>query len=285
MKKLIIFILVLVPVVAILTGCMHDKKTEPEIGKKVGEACEIDRDCGPSSCDYQNQEAIKISCQEGKCAKEVEECKENKACLLDSKGARCETPPLEKDKLPCTTNTSQMRVTGQNIYNTTFYECSDDCPLGFKCGADTCLCEEDTISCEEPLFAFNWEQDTISAIQALFDVYNYADLEGKSEEELKALGSYVAIPAFKYYVERDVKAKSYIIPFPEDQFELLPASPKHVPCANEYYSAGQARDMYSQMISRPKIDCGWGGPTSFQGLLVICIEELTEWLDNHRNVF
>jgi|GEM_PF-6096742 len=124
------------------------------------------------------------------------------------------------------------------------------------------------------IFKHNWEMPP--------DVdYNYAALVAMNPEQIRALGSQINIQAFNYYENRNVQAQNYFIPFPRVQFTLNPADPTGVPCANEYYAANSALDINLVRPPPPTIDCGWGSPASFDGVLTVSPEHIIAWLNEY----
>ena len=101
---------------------------------------------------------------------------------------------------------------------------------------------------------------------------------GLSEDEIRSRGDTVNVAAMRYYENSNVQAKSYIIPFPSKQFNIEPSSPKGYPCANEYYAASCVLDIDLNNPPAPTLDCGWGSPGSFDGVLTVSTEDLIIWL-------
>lgn len=273
MKNKILIFLCVCALAIIVSACEMPKQPQ---------ACVEDKECGQTYCG-QNNVKIANSCVDGFCQEEKTNCvEEGKLCLQDSSGVRCVFEPEDKPKMSCSDNTRNIRVLPTNPFNWRLFDCSDDCPQGYTCNTDTCLCEGAPFSCEKPFFAHNWDTDGQAIINAFFDVKSWDDIHTFTDQEFEELGSYVAIPAFNYYVDRDVRAANYYMPFPEEQWDLFPADEKGYPCANEYYAGAKGLDIEGRWIDQTQIGCGWGGPTAFGGIMVVCTEDLIEWFDEYR---
>jgi hypothetical protein len=110
--------------------------------------------------------------------------------------------------------------------------------------------------------------------------YDYADLAGKSEAEIRSLGPTLRIHAFQHYDG----GNTYYIPFPYEQFTLdkrvydeHPVGPLGEYCANAHFDAEKALDINLQWIPSPESACGWLGPEYRVGALMVTPEQIVRW--------
>ena len=74
------------------------------------------------------------------------------------------------------------------------------------------------------------------------------------------------------------------IPFPEEQFETLPAEEPNggAYCASEHYVADKALDINLQWVDTPGGECGFGSPDVFDGIITACPERVAAWFDEYK---
>lgn len=69
-----------------------------------------------------------------------DDCAEGYECVASS--CTCVAEETEKETLSCSSNTSYVAEMGDNPYSPMSYTCSNDCPQGFDCCPDNCICVE-----------------------------------------------------------------------------------------------------------------------------------------------
>ena len=108
-----------------------------------------------------------------------------------------------------------------------------------------------------------------------------SELQGKSTLEIAELvkenGGRVRVLGFRRYEE--ASGTEFLFPFPNDQYVRAPASPNHVPCANEYYEAPKAIDINGNWMNQPNPVCGWGSIDFMLGVIVAPPKDVADWLE------
>jgi len=211
------------------------------------------------------------------------DCERGEICVKDSRGARCELPAPQQ--FACASNTVQTQLTSTNAFDPSVASCADDCAPNQVCNALTCVCE--STLCNPPQYIRLSNQPMVQDAKAQYDEVTLQDLENMSSDDRTAFSRQkgdVLISSFEYYLNRNVTSDRYDVPYPRDQFTLEPASPDGVPCANEHFDAKSAVEVDGASLNGPTIDCGWGSPDVFEGLLIICPAQLLDWFDAYKKV-
>jgi len=248
--------------------------------------CKTDTDCAPDIC--AGQTIVTNACQENTCVTTTTQCEGDQICVQDGSEIQCEVPlkatPDAKPSISCSSNSDQMKVTGHNAFNPSTYTCATDCPEGFICKLGTCTCEEEAkkkVKCEEPIFINNWDTASLPLFYEVppvtFD--ELAEIAAGTEHDFK-MSDDVQIEALAY-IESN-------IPFPNTQFTVEPADDPFVVrgtyCANRHYEGPLGLDIEANWLFRdpnPDNVCGWGNPDSFDGVLVVCLQDLLEWYESY----
>ncbi len=112
--------------------------------------------------------------------------------------------------------------------------------------------------------------------------YEYIDVEGKSEKELKKLGKTLRIHAFNY-LRND---RDEYFPFPDAQFDLderVYADHERGSdggyCASAHFNKPKALDYSGGWKEEPEDVCGWGAPDFNTGALIVTPKQLSKWLE------
>lgn len=117
--------------------------------------------------------------------------------------------------------------------------------------------------------------------------YNYEDVIGKSEKELKKLGDTLRIHAYNHLIG----GRDEYFPFPDTQFNIdervyleHESSIEGGYCANIHFNTAKALDIFTKWRDEPKSICGWGTPFYTTGALIITPKQLSEWLEAYGGV-
>lgn len=181
-----------------------------------------------------------------------------------------------KSDISCVLNTANTDAAGVNVFDATIEMCGDDCPSGSACSGQ-CLCEE--YDCPEPIFTDNYFDppepipfDTLFENWLLGPEHLYDGLEEADT---------ISITGYRHVYGDAI----FLIPFPEIQLELK-QNPNNDPihkdgwegyCANDYYEGDEALDINYQWLDRPIQTCSWGGTVSYEGVITVCREILSDW--------